>query len=69
MLSLRSFHLVFLLFAIVCAELFGAWAIWHYPETRDFLSLVLGISALIGGFALIVYTIWFVRRTEEAHIV
>ncbi len=67
-MSLRTFHLVFILCAIVCADMFGAWAIWHYPVTDDLASLVLGIVALVGGLALTVYAIAFVRRMERAHL-
>lgn len=67
-MSLRTFHLVFILAAIVCADLFGAWSIWHYPLTGDVLSLALGILTLAGGLALTAYAVLFVRGMKRAGI-
>ncbi len=67
-MSLKTFHLVFIVAAIIAADMFGAWAIWHYPETGDLLSLVLGIVTLIGGLALAVYAVYFVRKMARDEI-
>jgi hypothetical protein len=67
-MSLRTFHLVFILVAIVGADLFGAWAIWHYADNRDWLLLALGILAILGGLGLIWYAFRFVRSLNEANI-
>jgi len=67
-MSLRTFHLVFILVAIVGADLFGAWAIWHYTDNGDGLLLALGILAILGGLGLIWYAFRFVRSLNEANI-
>lgn len=67
-MSLRTFHLVFIIASIVMADMFGAWAIWHYPQTRDLLTLWLGILTLAGGLVLTVYAVLFVRRLDRAEI-
>ncbi len=64
-MSLKIFHLVFIIAAIILADMYGAWAIWHYPITGDVLSLALGIVALVGGLALTVYAFYFVRKMER----
>lgn len=61
-LSLRRFHEVFVLAAIVMAEMFGAWAVHHFVETRDALILGLGGFTLIGGLALCAYVLFFERE-------
>ena len=68
MLSLRSFHLVFLLLAIVGADLFGAWAIWQYVEQKDGTMLALGLIAALGGLGLIWYTFKLVRQLDQANV-
>ena len=68
MLSLRSFHLVFILLVVVGADLFGAWSVWYYAEQKDAGVLVLGILAVLGGFGLIWYAIKLVRGMDNAHI-
>ena len=67
-MSLRTVHLAFILAAIILAEMFGAWAIFHYPTTGDLVSLWLGIMTLIGGLGLCGYAIHFVRKMDAAGI-
>jgi hypothetical protein len=66
--SLRSFHLVFLLVAIVGADLFGAWAVWQYVEQKDGMMLALGIIAVLGGLGLIWYAFKLVRQLDRANV-
>jgi hypothetical protein len=66
--SLRKFHLVFILLAIVGADLFGAWAVWTYPVMRDRLVLALGVLAVLGGFGLVVYSWRLVRSLDALHV-
>lgn len=67
-LSLRRFHEIFVLTAIVMADMFGAWAIYRFPESRDAVTLTLGILTLLGGLALCAYVLLFEREmdTDEA---
>ncbi len=64
MVTLRTFHLIFILAAIILADMFGAWALWH-RATLDGLTVVLGIVTLIGGMALTVYAFYFVRKMDR----
>jgi hypothetical protein len=67
-MSLRTFHLVFILLAIVGADLFGAWAVWNFAGTGDYLILILGVISVLGGFGLIWYAFRFVRKMNEQRI-
>jgi len=60
-LSLRSFHLFFILLASVGADLFGIWAVWRHLQHPDPGLLVLGLVCIVGGLGLIVYAVHFVR--------
>ena len=68
MLSLRSFHLLFILFSIIGADLFGAWAIWSYAREGNVVILSLGITAIVGGLGLIWYAVKLVRNLDQAGI-
>ncbi len=68
-MSLRWFHFLFILVAIVSADLFGAWAIWHHTQTQDMLALVAGVLSFVVSFGLIGYTILLVRKLDNAKIV
>ena len=68
MMSLRSFHLVFILLAIVGADLFGAWAIWNFAQDGDRMLLALGSVAIAGGLGLVFYVVRLVRSLDRAEI-
>ena len=67
-MSLRTFHLVFILVVIVTAELFGARELFHYRETGDAATLWMGILSLVGGLGMSVYALLFVRRMDSSNI-
>jgi len=67
-MSLRTFHLAFILIAIVGADLFGLWAIWQYARVGDGGILALGIVALAGGLGLVFYALKLVRGLDRAEI-
>ena len=68
MLTLRNFHLAFILVVIVGADLFGAWAFWRYAQHGDGVLLALGIVAVLGGLGLIWYAYKLVRQLDRARI-
>ena len=67
-MGLRSFHLVFILIAILGADLFGIWSFFDYARNGDMLILGLGILSLAGGLGLIFYGIKVLRMFDRADI-
>ncbi len=67
-MSLRAFHLFFILLAIVTAEMFGARELWHFRVTQDAAELWMGILSLAGGLGLSAYALFFVRKMDSAQI-
>ena len=68
MTSLRSFHIIFMLIAIIITDMFGAWAVHEHAQTKDTITLVLGVLSFLLGFGVIGYAIWFVKKLDRAHI-
>jgi len=66
--SLRSFHLLFILLAMVAADLFGVWAVYDYVQTHQASTLALGIVSMVGGLGLLAYAVWFIHKLDRAHI-
>ena len=67
-MSLRFFHLLFILIAIVGADLFGLWSIWTYIRTEDVVTLSLGVLSIVGGLGLIWYALSLVKRLDQLQI-
>jgi len=66
--SLRTFHIVFILIAVVLADVFGAWAIAEHTHTHDRLTLICGVLSFAASFGLIVYALWVVRKLDRSRI-
>ena len=66
-MSLKTFHLVFIIIAIIVADMFGAWAIWHRADL-DALTVGFGAATLVGGLALTAYALFFVRKLEREEL-
>ena len=64
-MSLRNFHLIFILLVFMGADLFGAWAIWSYRQAGDPVTLAMGVVSLVGGLGLAVYGWRLVRGFER----
>lgn len=65
-MSLKAFHIFF----IVCATFLTGWlAIWEieiYGETRNIGALFSGIGLLAGAAGLAVYLLWFLKKNKKA---
>lgn len=67
-MSLKTFHLIFILIVFMSAELFGMREFWFYQQTHDPMTLWMGILSLAGGLALAIYALFFVRKMESSGI-
>lgn len=64
-MSLKAFHLVFMLICVLAATGFAVWAFNDYAEVGDKTELVLGIGAIVAGIGGIGYTIWFLKKLKN----
>ena len=65
-MSLKAFHLVFIIAAIVLAFGFGAWLLAGYfsPDGR-FPELLAGVASMVAGVGLIFYERYFLKKTKN----
>lgn len=54
-MSLKAFHIVFVISTILLCFGFGAWAIHDRLQGGGMVEFVLGLLALAGGLAMMVY--------------
>ena len=63
-MSLKVFHIGFIMVSTGLAVGFGIWAIRDYNAKGEATSLVIGIGSLIGAVALVTYGVWFIKKLK-----
>ena len=64
-MSLRVFHIVFVLACIALSLYVGVWGIRQYYDVRSGSGLALGIVFLVCGVALVVYAGRVFRKLKD----
>jgi hypothetical protein len=64
-MSLKAFHLIFLISAVILTLGFGAYSIINYMNGSSFAFLAMGIFSSILGVALCVYGRFFLRKLRH----
>ena len=64
-MSLKAFHVVFVVSTILLCFGFGAWAIHARTQGGSLLDLVLGLLAMAGGVAMMVYFKAVLRKLRD----
>ena len=64
-MSLKAFHVVFILASTLLSVGFGAWAVREFSTTREAANLVMAGGAFVAGVALIWYSRWFLRKLKH----
>jgi hypothetical protein len=63
-MSLKAFHVFFVIVSILCALGFGAWSLGDYSRTGNGGTLALGIAGFVAAGALVWYGFWFLRKLK-----
>jgi flagellar biogenesis protein FliO len=64
-MSLKAFHVFFVLVSVLCALGFGAWSVAEYARTGKGSSLGFAIGGFAAAVALVVYGLWFLRKLKN----
>lgn len=65
-MSLKHFHIVFIVASILATFGFAAWAILTRVQPTDVRAL--GWFSLVLGFALTTYGVWFLKKSKHVII-
>jgi hypothetical protein len=68
-MSLKGFHIVFIVFSTLLALGLGAWCIWVDLVEGAPVYLTGAIASFIVAAALIVYGVWFYRKMKRLGII
>ena len=64
-MSLKFFHLVFIVLSILLAFGFAVWSLFNYSDGKRTLDLVFGLLGLAAGVALIFYFKYVLRKLKD----
>lgn len=68
-MSLKAFHIVFVLTAAAFGLGLGAWAVRDYRAAGSTASLVIAVGAFLGTAILIPFGVWFLRKLKHVSYV
>jgi len=68
-MSLKGFHIVFIIFSTLLALGIGAWCIWVNLVEGEPVYLAGAIFSFVDAVALIVYGVWFYRKMKRLRII
>jgi hypothetical protein len=68
-MSLKAFHIVFIIFSTLLAIGTGAWCVWVNRVEGAPIYLAGAIASFVAAIALIVYGIWFYRKMKRLRII
>ena len=64
-MSLKAFHIVFIILSTALAVGFGVWATRDFAQTGSWVHLSLGVASLMGSVLLAWYGVWFLRKLKH----
>ncbi|MBX6325200.1 MAG: hypothetical protein IRY93_04095 [Chthoniobacterales bacterium] len=68
-MSLKAFHIVFIIFSVLLALGTGMWCVWVNLVEGAPVFLAGAIAAFAVAIALIVYGIWFYRKMKRLRLI
>jgi len=63
-MSLRSFHVIFIICSIILAVLFGCWAIGQYQLIGTLGYIWTAVASFLTAIALIIYEVMFLKKVR-----
>jgi hypothetical protein len=64
-MSLRAFHLLFIVMSVILTAFFAAWAFGEYRAGQSLAYAVTAVASLAAGIGLIVYLAAFMKKTKR----
>jgi hypothetical protein len=68
-MSLKAFHIVFVVFSALLALGVGGWCVWVDLVEGAPVYLAGAIASFVSAVALVVYGVWFYRKMKRLRII
>ncbi len=67
-MSLKGFHIVFIIFAVLCLAGFWVWTLLNRQSAVELNVVLLGKGSGVLAFLFFIYGVWFVARKSKTII-
>ncbi|MBI4042561.1 MAG: hypothetical protein HY391_03685 [Deltaproteobacteria bacterium] len=64
-MSLKAFHLLFILLSTLLSLGFGVWGWFTYKTSGSTVDLAMSMAAFVAAIALIFYARYFIRKLKN----
>ena len=64
-MSLKAFHIFFIIVSTLLSLGFGVWAVDDFGQSGNRVHLTLGVGSFIASGALVWYGVWFLRKLKH----
>ena len=68
-MSLKAFHIVFIISSTLLAVGVGVWCVWVNLVEGAPIYLAGAIASFVTALALIIYGVWFYRKMKRLRII
>ena len=68
-MSLKGFHIVFIIFSTLLALGIGAWCVWVDLVEGAPIYLPGAVCSFVVALALVVYGVWFYRKMKRLRLI
>lgn len=68
-MSLKGFHIVFIIFSTLLALGVGLWCVWVDLVEGEPIYLAGASASFVAAVALMVYGVWFYRKMKRLRII
>ena len=63
-MSLKAFHIFFIVVSTALCVGFGIWATRDFAQSGSWVNLALGVGSFVGSILLVRYGVWFLRKLK-----
>jgi hypothetical protein len=64
-MSLKAFHVLFVILSVTITVFFGVWALMYQPEGMEPISPLYGYGSLAASIGLIGYGVMFLQKIKR----
>ena len=68
-MSLKGFHIVFIIFSTLLALGVGSWCVWVNMVEGEPVYIAGAIASFVCAVALVIYGVWFYKKMKRLRLI